>query len=102
MPSVHNPPTRFTVTYEYLHYMDMKPVEVLNTAQNRLEIFCTVPQWITVCHYVTFRNHAMIRDNRNYEVQSDTPLVSCRSELRLSSSVLRLQKGLLYQPHEPE
>jgi hypothetical protein len=44
----------------------------------------------------------MIRDNRNSKVQSDKELVSCRSEVRLSSSVLRLQKGLLYQPHEPK
>jgi hypothetical protein len=27
--------------YVYLHYMDMKPVEVLNAAKNRLEILCT-------------------------------------------------------------
>lgn len=45
MPSVHNPPTLFTVTYVYLHYTDLKPFEVLNTAKNRLEILCTTDDY---------------------------------------------------------
>jgi len=88
MPSVHNPPTRFTVTYVYVHCTDMKPFEICSIAKNRLEILCTIVDYSLPLF--TFRNYTMIHGNRNSEVQSDTPLVSCRSEVRLSFSLLRL------------